>query len=119
MEVKPDYKKDSDSKSQVNVEADIKCGRKVLKEEANALLKLHKTLGSEFIDALDLLFATKGRVIVSGMGKSGHVGRKIAATLASTGTPAFFIHPSEASHGDLGMIVEGDLILAQKETGKN
>ena len=119
MEVKPDYKKDSDGKSQANAETDIECGRKVLKEEAHALLKLNETLGSEFINALDLLFATKGRVIVSGMGKSGHVGRKIAATFASTGTPAFFIHPSEASHGDLGMIVEGDLILALSNSGES
>src|SRR6185295_10831719 len=69
-------------------------------------------LGQPFCAAIELIRAARGRVVVSGMGKSGHVGRKIAATLASTGTPAFFVHPAEASHGDLGMITRDDVIMA-------
>ena len=75
-------------------------------------------LGAEFIAALNILAAVTGRVIISGMGKSGHVGRKIAATLASTGTPAFFVHAAEASHGDLGMIAAGDAVLALSNSGE-
>ncbi len=75
-------------------------------------------LGASFVAAVDLIRAASGRVIVSGMGKSGHVGRKIAATLASTGTPAFFVHPAEASHGDLGMITSSDVILALSWSGE-
>src|SRR5262249_28431684 len=71
---------------------------------------LRDGLGSAFAAAVDLIRASEGRVIVTGMGKSGHVGRKIASTLASTGTPAFFVHPGEASHGDLGMITKNDVI---------
>jgi arabinose-5-phosphate isomerase len=74
-------------------------------------------LGSSFAEAVDLITATRQRVIVSGMGKSGHIGRKIAATLASTGTPALFVHPAEAAHGDLGMIAEGDLLLILSNSG--
>jgi arabinose-5-phosphate isomerase len=86
-------------------------GRDVIISEANALTALADTLDFEFTAAVEFLLSTKQRVIVSGMGKSGHVGRKIAATLASTGTPALFVHPAEAAHGDLGMIIEGDLLL--------
>ena len=75
-------------------------------------------LGPSFVAAVDLIRAAKGRVIVSGMGKSGHVGRKIAATLASTGTPAFFVHPGEASHGDLGMVTPNDVLLALSWSGE-
>jgi arabinose-5-phosphate isomerase len=75
-------------------------------------------LGESFIAAVDLMRQARGRVIVTGMGKSGHVGRKIAATLASTGTPAFFVHPSEASHGDLGMIAPDDVIIALSWSGE-
>ena len=97
---------------------EIVSGRHVLQSASNALIQLEKELGKNFIDAIDLLFATKGRVIVSGMGKSGHIGGKIAATLASTGTPAFFVHPSEASHGDLGMVVKNDIVLALSNSGE-
>src|SRR5262245_51030663 len=69
------------------------------------------SLGKAFVDAAERIRAARGRVIVTGMGKSGHVGRKIAATLSSTGTPAFFVHPAEASHGDLGMIAQDDVVL--------
>jgi arabinose-5-phosphate isomerase len=75
-------------------------------------------LGTTFVAAIELIASAKGRVIVTGMGKSGHVGRKIAATLASTGTPAFFVHPSEASHGDLGMITANDVIMALSWSGE-
>jgi len=79
---------------------------------------IHDGLGQAFIAAVDLMRQARGRVIVTGMGKSGHVGRKIAATLASTGTPAFFVHPSEASHGDLGMIAADDVIMALSWSGE-
>ena len=80
--------------------------------EARALLGLAARQGAGFAQAVQAMLACGGRVVVMGMGKSGHVGRKIAATLASTGTPAFFVHPAEASHGDLGMLVPGDVVLA-------
>src|SRR4029079_13920691 len=79
---------------------------------------IHDGLGRAFIAAVDLISAARGRLIVTGMGKSGHVGRKVAATLASTGTPAFFVHPGEASHGDLGMITPDDAIMALSWSGE-
>ena len=97
---------------------DLEAGRRVLALEAEALAQLARMLDASFTRALDLLAATTGRVVVSGMGKSGLVGRKIAATLASTGTPAQYVHPGEASHGDLGMIAEGDAILALSNSGE-
>ncbi|MBQ4084718.1 MAG: SIS domain-containing protein, partial [Alphaproteobacteria bacterium] len=87
-------------------------GRHVLEIESNAVRSVGEALGENFVKAIRMLYATKGRVIVTGMGKSGHVGKKIAATLASVGTPAFFVHPGEASHGDLGMFTTDDTILA-------
>jgi arabinose-5-phosphate isomerase len=96
----------------------IAAARQVLALEADALTRLIATVESpDFARTLDLVVACEGRVIVTGMGKSGHIARKIAATLASTGTPAFFIHPSEASHGDLGMIAAGDLVVALSNSG--
>ena len=86
--------------------------------EAAAVLGLKGRLGDDFVRAVSLLLAVDGRVVVMGMGKSGHVGRKLAATLASTGTPAFFVHPAEASHGDLGMIQRGDAVLAISNSGE-
>ncbi len=91
---------------------------RVIAEEAAALNALAASLGDSFADAVDAILTAKGRVIVSGMGKSGHIGRKIAATFASTGTPAYFVHPAEASHGDLGMVAEGDVILALSNSGE-
>src|SRR6202158_2827747 len=79
---------------------------------------IHDGLGAWFVAAVELIRAAKGRVIVTGMGKSGHVGRKIASTFASTGTPALFVHPSEASHGDLGMIANNDVIIALSWSGE-
>lgn len=97
---------------------DLASARRVLTGEAEALMALADSLGQPFLLALDILAATKGRVVVSGMGKSGHVGRKIAATFASTGTPAFFVHPGEASHGDLGMITRDDSLYMLSNSGE-
>ena len=99
-------------------EADIAAARRVLRTEAEALLALGDSLGADFSRAVDRLSAAPGRVVVTGMGKSGHVARKIAATLASTGRPAFFVHPAEASHGDLGMITPGDAVVALSNSGE-
>lgn len=93
-------------------------GRHVLALESGALAALAAGLDDRFDLAVEALAGCTGRVVVSGMGKSGHVGRKIAATLASTGTPALFVHPGEASHGDLGMIVHGDAVLALSNSGE-
>lgn len=93
-------------------------GARVLRIEAEALALFAESLGESFAEAVDLMLSIEGRVIVSGMGKSGHVGRKIAATMASTGTPAFFVHPAEASHGDLGMITEADAVLMLSNSGE-
>ena len=87
--------------------------------EARGLLGLAARQGEGFAGAVQAMLACRGRVIVMGMGKSGHVGRKIAATLASTGTPAFFVHPAEASHGDLGMVMPGDVVLAISNSGES
>ena len=97
----------------------LRLARDTLAIEAQALHGVAARLGAPFVQAVQLLLATTGRVIVMGMGKSGHVGRKIAATLASTGTPAFFVHPAEASHGDLGMVTAGDLVLALSNSGES
>jgi len=96
----------------------VESGRRVLRVEAEGLETLARTIASPFCAAVDLLERLRGRVVVTGMGKSGHVARKIAATLASMGTPALFVHPAEASHGDLGMIVEGDVLLALSNSGE-
>ena len=100
----------------------LSSANRTLKTEADGLraleLALSGDLGVAFCGALDLISAASGRVIVTGMGKSGHIGNKIAATLASTGTPAFFVHPAEASHGDLGMVTPNDVILALSWSGE-
>ncbi len=93
--------------------------REVLNIEAAAITQLAIRLDADFLRALDLILACQGRVIVSGMGKSGHIARKIAATMASTGTPAYFVHPGEASHGDLGMIMADDVIIALSYSGES
>jgi arabinose-5-phosphate isomerase len=93
-------------------------GREVIQLEAEALQTLAKRMDGQFAEACRLILACQGRVIVIGMGKSGHIGGKIAATLASTGTPAFFVHPGEASHGDLGMIMPIDIVLAISNSGE-
>ena len=96
----------------------LAAARRVLTQEADALLLLARELDERVPRALDLLAAVTGRVIVTGMGKSGHIARKIAATFASTGTPAQFVHPAEASHGDLGMVTAGDAVVALSNSGE-
>lgn len=96
----------------------IASAKEVLTIEADAVLKLQSQIDDNFIAICELLKNCKGRVVVSGMGKSGHIGSKIAATLASTGTPAFFVHPAEASHGDLGMLTQDDVVLALSNSGE-
>ncbi|MEX0921560.1 MAG: KpsF/GutQ family sugar-phosphate isomerase [Rhodovibrionaceae bacterium] len=103
---------------QPDVERDVAVGRRVLTLEAAGLNALGDSLGESFAAALDILAAIEDRVIVTGMGKSGHIANKLAATLASTGTPAQFVHPAEASHGDLGMITRKDAIVAISNSGK-
>lgn len=92
--------------------------RRVISEEAEGLHQLAAGLGDSFVKAVELLLGAKGRVIISGMGKSGHIARKIAATLASTGTPAHFVHPAEASHGDLGMLTRDDVVMMLSNSGE-
>jgi arabinose-5-phosphate isomerase len=92
--------------------------REVLRIEADAVEALIGRVGADFAHACQLILACRGRVVVSGMGKSGHVARKLAATLASTGTPAFFVHPAEASHGDLGMVTRDDVFIALSNSGR-
>src|SRR5210317_1835334 len=90
----------------------------VIDIETAAVQALKQRLGDDFVKACETIIACQGRVVVTGMGKSGHIGSKLAATLASTGTPAFFVHPAEASHGDLGMIKPSDVILALSHSGE-
>lgn len=98
--------------------ADLASARRVLEHARAGLEAMAQNLGDAFIAAIDTLAKVTGRVIVSGVGKSGHVGRKIAATMASTGTPAFFVHAGEASHGDMGMIAKGDAVIAISNSGE-
>src|SRR5271170_758013 len=98
-------------------EGDIAAARRVLDMAGEAIAALAETLNGDFTRAIDVILGVKGRVIVSGMGKSGHIARKIAATLASTGTPAHFIHPAEASHGDLGAVTRQDALLMLSNSG--
>ena len=99
-------------------DADLASARRALRLEADGISKLAEALDSTFKRALDLIAGIAGRAVVTGMGKSGHVARKIAATLSSVGTPALYVHPAEASHGDLGMIAEGDAIVALSNSGE-
>lgn len=103
----------------MNNNPDIISANKTIEKEITALKTMAQNLGNNLTKALDLLQNTKNRVIVTGMGKSGHIARKIAATFASTGTPAFFIHPAEASHGDLGMITNDDTVIAISNGGES
>lgn len=95
----------------------ITSGQRTVRLEAEAVAGLEHRIGDAFCHACELMLACEGRIIVTGMGKSGHVGRKIAATLASTGSPAFFVHPGEASHGDLGMLTRSDMVVAISSSG--
>lgn len=104
--------------NRLDAEALCRSGRRVIEIEARALDVLRERIDGGFHHSCELLLACAGRVVVTGMGKSGHVGRKIAATFASTGTPSFFVHPAEASHGDLGMITDADAVLAISYSGE-
>ncbi len=97
----------------------IASGRRTIRLERDAIAALEDRLDENFVRACQLILACRGRVVVTGMGKSGHIGKKIASTLASTGTPAFFVHPGEASLGDLGMIIPGDLVIAISHSGNS
>ncbi len=97
----------------------IKSAEHVIDMEIHGLQEMKKSFGDSFVQAIEMMSKIKGRLIISGMGKSGHIGQKIAATLASTGTPAFFVHPSEASHGDLGMLTTDDLLLTISNSGES
>ncbi|MDE0391524.1 MAG: KpsF/GutQ family sugar-phosphate isomerase [Rhodospirillales bacterium] len=98
--------------------SDLAAARRVVDQESRALARLSETLTGRFVDATEILAATQGRIVVSGMGKSGHIANKIAATFASTGAPALFVHPAEASHGDLGMITDADTLLMLSNSGE-
>jgi len=95
----------------------IESGQRTIQMETDAVKELSSRIGLSFVTACETILSCRGRVVVIGMGKSGHIGNKIAATLASTGTPAFFVHPGEASHGDLGMITKGDVVVAISNSG--
>lgn len=97
----------------------LELARQVLTIEADAVKALVQRIDDDFLKALDLILECRGRVIVSGMGKSGHIARKIAATMSSTGTPAYFVHPGEASHGDLGMVTEHDVFIGISYSGES
>lgn len=105
-------------KNTENMPLDIRAAHEVLELEIRGLEALSNALDEHFVKAVDLIHGLKGRLIISGMGKSGHIARKIAATMASTGTPAFFVHPGEASHGDLGMIGQNDGLLMLSNSGE-
>ncbi len=99
-------------------QSSLEQAKRILRIEADAILNLIERIGSEFDDAVNLMLACKGKVVVTGMGKSGQICRKIAATLASTGTPAFFLHPAEGIHGDLGMVAKSDVVVAISYSGE-
>ena len=103
----------------MSASSDLSLARSVIRIERDALDKLEASLGNTLLEAVELILSTDRHVVVAGVGKSGHIGQKIAASLASTGTPAFFIHPGEAGHGDLGMITEGDVVLALSYSGES
>jgi len=107
-----------DVQRQAHEEADLRAARRVLRFAGEALAALSDNLDGGFTRAVDLLTNVRGRVVVSGMGKSGHIGRKIAATLSSTGTPAQFVHPAEASHGDLGALTRADALIMLSNSGE-
>ena len=105
---------------QSQIEKDRESAKRTIASEIEAIKELEKSLGAENLTkALDYMQNSKGRIIITGMGKSGHIGKKIAASLASTGTPSFFVHPAEASHGDLGMITEDDVVIAISNSGES
>ena len=110
---------DQDGKIRAVSNTALELARRVLTIEAEAVSNLIARIDQRFLDAVNLILASRGRVVVSGIGKSGHVAKKIASTMASTGTPAFFVHPAEASHGDLGMITRDDVLVAISNSGES
>lgn len=100
------------------MEESIKQAKKILKIEAEAVAALINRIDESFVRGIDILYACTGKIVVSGMGKSGIIGKKIAATLSSTGTPALFLNPAEGSHGDVGMVSRGDVVLAISNSGE-
>ncbi len=104
--------------SVMNLSKIIESAKEVFEIEANSILRLKDNIGEEFDRAIDILYNCKGRVIVTGMGKSGLIGKKIAATMSSTGTPAYFLHPAESTHGDSGVITRNDVIIAISNSGE-
>jgi len=105
--------------AKINGDRALALARDVIDVEADAVRGLRERLDGDFVGAVDLILSCRGRVVVSGIGKSGHIGRKLAATFASTGTPAFFVHPAEASHGDLGMVTADDVFVALSNSGES
>jgi arabinose-5-phosphate isomerase len=105
--------------AKINGDRALALARNVLDIEADAVRALRDQLDDDFVEAIDFILGCRGRVVVSGIGKSGHIARKLAATFASTGTPAFFVHPAEASHGDLGMITADDVFIAMSNSGES
>ncbi|MEK7850599.1 MAG: SIS domain-containing protein, partial [Deltaproteobacteria bacterium] len=97
----------------------IEQAKKVLRVEAEAVFALMERVDDSFVKAVDLIYSCKGKVVVTGVGKSGLIGQKISSTLASTGTPSFFMHPAEGVHGDLGMLSKGDLVIAISNSGES
>lgn len=104
--------------TQEQLEKSLRLGKFVIAQEEKALEVLRQSLGKDFSRALECIFSCKGRLVISGMGKSGHIGKKISATMSSTGTPSFFLHPAEASHGDLGALTKNDVLLAISNSGE-
>ncbi|MCD7780599.1 MAG: KpsF/GutQ family sugar-phosphate isomerase [Candidatus Gastranaerophilales bacterium] len=109
----------SEKEFSIQEKLDIDCAIKTVNNEIDTIIKLRDSLDGSLTKALNLMQNSKGRIIITGMGKSGHIGKKIAASLASTGTPSFFVHPAEASHGDLGMITEDDVVIAISNSGES
>ena len=112
-------KPQSSARSSTSGHDAIAMAREVLEIEARAISGLIARLDERFAQAVELILNSRGRVVVSGIGKSGHIARKIASTMASTGTPAFFVHPAEASHGDLGMVTHDDVFIALSNSGES
>src|SRR5690349_1062186 len=109
----------NDSHHAIHTATPADSGRRVFEVEARALQAVAARIDGAFTQACERILAGRGRVVCTGMGKSGHIARKIAATLASTGTPAFYVHPGEAGHGDLGMVTDADVVLALSYSGES
>ena len=107
------------NKNQIFSSNYLEVGKKVLIDESNGIAKLASEIGNEFVDVINCLKSLKGRIIICGIGKSGHIAKKVAATFSSTGSPSHFLHPTEASHGDLGIITELDGVIIFSKSGES